>query len=89
LASHPDNANASEQTRKYVIFGASPRGAQSLILAAKVSALLGGRYNVSIEDINDVAKPALRHRIVLNIRGETEGIDMDDIIDEIISTVQG
>ena len=89
LASHPDNANASEQTREYVLFGASPRGAQSLILAAKVSALLAGRYNVSIEDINDVAKPALRHRIVLNIRGETEGIDLDDIIDEIISKVQG
>ena len=84
LASHPDNANASEQTREYVLFGASPRGVQSLILAGKVSALLDGRYNVSIEDINDVAKPALRHRIVLNIRGETEGIDMDDIIDEII-----
>ncbi len=88
LASHPDNANASEQTREYVLFGASPRGTQSLILAAKVSALLGGRYNVSIEDINDVAKPALRHRIVLNIRGETEGIDMDEVIDEIISKVQ-
>lgn len=89
LASHPDNANASEQTREYVLFGASPRGVQSLILAGKVSALLDGRYNVSIEDINDAAKPALRHRIVLNIRGETEGIDMDDIIDEIISKVQG
>lgn len=89
LASHPDNANASEQTMEYVLFGASPRGVQSLILAGKVSALLDGRYNVSIEDINDVAKPALRHRIVLNIRGETEGIDMDDIIDEIISKVQG
>ena len=89
LASHPDNANASEQTREYVLFGASPRGVQSLILAGKVSALLDGRYNVSIEDINDVAKPALRHRIVLNIRGETEGIDMNDIIDEIISTMQG
>jgi MoxR-like ATPase len=88
LASHPDNANASEQTREYVLFGASPRGVQSLILAGKVSALLDGRYNVSIEDINDVAKPALRHRLVLNIRGETEGIDMDDIIDEIISKVQ-
>ena len=88
LASHPDNANASEQTMEYVLFGASPRGVQSLILAGKVSALLDGRYNVSIEDINDVAKPALRHRIVLNIRGETEGIDMDDIIDEIISKVQ-
>lgn len=89
LASHPDNANASEQTREYVLFGASPRGVQSLVLAGKVSALLDGRYNVSIEDINDVAKPALRHRIVLNIRGETEGIDMDDIIDEIIRKVQG
>jgi len=88
LASHPDNANASEQTREYVLFGASPRGVQSLVLAGKVSALLDGRYNVSIEDINDVAKPALRHRIVLNIRGETEGIDMDDIIDEIIRKVQ-
>lgn len=88
LASHPDNANASEQTREYVLFGASPRGVQSLILAGKVSALLDGRYNVSIEDINDVAKPALRHRIVLNIRGETEGIDMDDVIDEIIRKVQ-
>lgn len=87
LASHPDNANASEQTREYVLFGASPRGVQSLVLAGKVSALLDGRYNVSIEDINDVAKPALRHRIVLNIRGETEGIDMDDIIDEIIRKV--
>ena len=88
LASHPDNENASEQTREYVLFGASPRGVQSLILAGKVSALLDGRYNVSIEDINDIAKPALRHRIVLNIRGETEGIDMDDIIDEIIRKVQ-
>jgi len=88
LASHPDNANASEQTKEYVLFGASPRGVQSLILAGKVSALLGGRYNVSIEDVNEVAKPALRHRIVLNIRGETEGIDMDDIIDEIINKVQ-
>ncbi len=88
LASHRDNANASEQTREYVLFGASPRGVQSLILAGKVSALLDGRYNVSIEDINDVAKPALRHRIVLNIRGETEGIDIDDIIDEIIRKVK-
>jgi MoxR-like ATPase len=89
LASHPDNTNASERIKEYILFGASPRGVQSLILAGKVSALLDGRYNVSIEDINDVAKPALRHRIMLNIRGETEGIDMDDIIDEIIGKLQG
>ena len=88
LASHPDNTNASDQIKEFVLFGASPRGVQSLILAGKVSALLDGRYNVSIEDINDVAKPALRHRIALNIRGETEGVDMDDIIDEIIGKVQ-
>jgi MoxR-like ATPase len=89
LASHPDNTNASERIKEYILFGASPRGVQSLILAGKVSALLDGRYNVSIEDIKDVAKPALRHRIMLNIRGETEGIDMDDIIDEIIGKLQG
>ena len=89
LASHPDGTNASEQIMEYVLFGASPRGVQSLILAGKVSALLDGRYNVSIEDINDVAKPALRHRIVLNIRGETEGVNVDEIIDEIIGKVQG
>lgn len=84
LASHPDNTHATEQIKEYVLFGASPRGVQSLILAAKVSALIDGRYNVSIEDINDVAKPALRHRIALNIRGETEGVDTDDIVDEIL-----
>ena len=88
LASHPGNANASERITEYVLFGASPRGVQSLILAGKVTALLDKRYNVSIEDIKDVAKPALRHRIVLNIRGETEGVDTDEIVDEIISNIQ-
>ena len=88
LDSHPGNAHAIEQIKEYVLFGASPRGVQSLILAAKVSALIDGRYNVSIEDINDVAKPALRHRIALNIRGETEGVDADDIIEEILDNVQ-
>jgi MoxR-like ATPase len=87
LASHPDNTHATEQVKEYVLFGASPRGVQSLILAGKVSALIDGRYNVSIEDINDVAKPALRHRIALNIRGETEGVDTDDIVDEILKQV--
>jgi MoxR-like ATPase len=88
LASHPDNTLATEQVKEYVLFGASPRGVQSLILAAKVSALLDERYNVSLEDIRDIAKPALRHRIALNIRGETEGIDSDQIIEEILTSVQ-
>jgi MoxR-like ATPase len=88
LASHPDNTLATEQIKEYVLFGASPRGVQSLILAGKVSALINGRYNVSMDDIKDAAKPALRHRIMLNIRGETEGVDVDQIVEEILSNVQ-
>ena len=84
LASHPDHALAPEGVRKYVLCGASPRGLQSLVLAGKVSALIDGRYNVSVEDIRQVARPALRHRIALNIRGETEGLDADDLVEEII-----
>jgi MoxR-like ATPase len=89
LASHPDNELATDRIKEYVLFGASPRGVQSLILAGKVSALLDGRYNVSLEDIQDVAKPALRHRMALNIRGETEGVDADELVDEILSNLYG
>ncbi len=85
LASHPDNAHTTERIKEYVLFGASPRGVQSLILAGKASALMDGRYNVSLEDIRKVAKPALRHRIALNIRGETEGVDADDLVEEILN----
>lgn len=87
LSSHPDNKYAIENVKKYVLFGASPRGVQSLVLAGKVSALLDERYNVSREDIRSVAKPALRHRIALNIKGEAEGIDEDKIIEEIIESI--
>jgi MoxR-like ATPase len=58
-------------------------------MAGKVLALIDGRYNVAVDDIRAVAKPALRHRIVLNIKGETEGIDEDDIIEEILEHVNG
>ena len=87
LASHPENPQATEKIKEYVLFGASPRGVQSLILAGKVSALVEGRFNVSLEDIRGNAKPTLRHRIALNIRGETEGIDVDQIVEEIVSNV--
>ena len=87
LASHPANQHATDRIKEYVLFGASPRGLQSLILAGKVSALIDGRYNVSREDINTIAKPALRHRLALNIRGETEGVDTDDLIEEIIEQI--
>jgi MoxR-like ATPase len=88
LASHPDNSQATGLVKRYVLFGASPRGVQSLILAGKVNAVVEGRYNVSIEDIREAATVALRHRMVLNIRGETEGIDVDDVIAEIIENVR-
>jgi MoxR-like ATPase len=87
LATHPAHEHTPENTKNYVLYGASPRGVQSLVLAGKVTALLDGRFNVSIEDINAVAKPALRHRIVLNVKGEAEGVDEDELIEEIIHDV--
>ena len=89
LATHPANEHATDKIKEYILFGASPRGVQSLILAGKVSALINGRYNVSLDDIKAVAKPALRHRLALNIRGETEGVDTDELVDEILSKLEG
>jgi len=88
LASHPGHAQASAGIRKYVQYGASPRGLQSLVLAGKAAALIDGRYNVSLDDIRQVARPALRHRIALNIRGETEGLDADELVAEILETTK-
>jgi len=87
LATHPKDAYATDSTRKFVLFGASPRGVQSLVLAGKVLALFQGRYNVSAEDIRAVAIPALRHRIVLNIKGEAEGVDEDEMIKALIQRI--
>ena len=87
LASHPDENCPIEKTKKFVRYGSSPRGVQSLVRAGKVWALLQGRYNVSLGDIMEVAKPALRHRIILNLRGEAEGIDADDIIEDMAKGV--
>ena len=88
LSTHPDAEEAPELTRKYVRYGASPRGAQSLILGAKVKAILDGRYNVSREDIQAVALPSLRHRLILSFEGEAEGIDPDGIVQHLLDEVQ-
>jgi MoxR-like ATPase len=87
LGTHPESEFAPEATNRYVRYGSSPRGAQALILAAKIRALLQGRYNVAFEDINTVAYPALRHRILLNFEGEAEGVKTDGIIRDIIARV--
>ncbi len=84
LGTHPDTPGAPEITKKYIRFGASPRGAQAIILAAKVLALRDGRYNVSFADVRAVLAPALRHRLILNFEGQAEGISGDGIIKRIV-----
>lgn len=88
LATHPGPGDGQVgRVGEFVRFGASPRGAQALLLAAKVEALLDGRYNVAFDDIDTVAHAALRHRIILNFEGEAAGVDSDQIIDEVIRAV--
>jgi MoxR-like ATPase len=83
-ATHPENAEATETSKKYLRYGASPRGLQAIILAAKIRALLEGRFAVAIDDVRAVAAPALRHRLILNFEGEAEGVKADAIIAEIL-----
>src|SRR5437899_1552691 len=85
MATHPQWADAPDVTRRFVRYGASPRGAQALILGAKVRALAEGRYNVSLDDLKALAAPALRHRVILNFEGEAEGIDVDTLVDSLIA----
>jgi MoxR-like ATPase len=84
LATHPESPYAVEKTDRYVMYGSSPRGAQAIILTAKIKALLDNRYNVSFSDVKAVARPSLRHRIILNFEGQAEAIKTDDIIDQIL-----
>jgi MoxR-like ATPase len=88
MATHPQWADAPEVTRRFVRYGASPRGAQALVLGAKVRALSDGRYNVSVDDLKALAAPALRHRVILNFEGEAEGVDVDNLVSQIIDGVE-
>ena len=84
-ATHPDSECASETARKYVRLGASPRAGQALISAAKVKALMNGRFNVSYNDINELAFPVLRHRMKLTFEAVAERISADDIVGMIVN----
>ncbi len=86
-ATHPNSECASETAKKYVRLGASPRAGQALISAAKVKALMKGRFNVAYSDLNELAKPVLRHRMKLNFEAIAERVSADDIIDAIIREV--
>ena len=81
-------ANATPLVKKYVRYGVSPRGGQALVLGAKVTALLAGRYNVAFEDVHAVANAALRHRLLLNFDGLAEGIRPDDVIQELVGVLE-
>src|SRR5881394_1005227 len=87
LATHPGGPFALKPTNQYLRWGSSPRGAQTIALAAKVRALLEGRYNVSFEDVRRVYLPAMRHRVILNFEAEAEGIDPDKILTEVLEKV--
>ncbi len=86
-ATHKDREGAPELVRRYVRFGGSPRGAQACLVAAKTRALFAGRFHVAPEDIRQVVKPALRHRIILSFEGEAEAITTDQILDQILANV--
>ncbi len=88
MATHPSDKSAPEEVRRFVRFGASPRGGQAIILGAKVRALMQGRYNVSFEDLRATLLPALRHRIILGFEGEAEGQTTDDVLHAVLNHVK-
>jgi MoxR-like ATPase len=87
LATHPDG-QGNTLANKYIRYGSSPRGAQTLILGGKVRALLDGRFNVSVEDIRALLLPALRHRIILNVEAQADGRTTDDLLVEIAADIR-
>lgn len=87
LATHPGGQFAPPIASQYIRWGSSPRGAQTIALAAKVRALLDGRYNVSFEDVRRVYLPALRHRVLLNFEAQAEGIEADKVLLDVLEQV--
>ncbi len=87
LATHPDSELAVDDAKRFVAYGASPRALQALVRGGKVRCLLDGRTAVSVDDVRHVAKPALRHRVILNFEGQAESLDVDQLVDEIIAKV--
>jgi MoxR-like ATPase len=84
LATHPETPGASDSVKRFVRTGASPRGAQALLLAAKINALLAGRFAASVDDLKQAALPALRHRVLLNFEAEAEGVSADDVLKRVL-----
>ncbi|MBI4326457.1 MAG: MoxR family ATPase [Chloroflexi bacterium] len=87
LATHPKTGTGAPMANQYLRYGSSPRGGQALLLAGKVRALAQGRFNVSLDDVQAVVHPALRHRLIVNFEAEAEGVTTDQIIDQIVKDV--
>jgi len=87
LATHPQGAFATPMVNKYVRWGSSPRGAQAITLAAKIYAMLDGRYNVGFDDAKKAVLPALRHRLLLNFEGEAEALTTDEVLNDLLGVV--
>jgi len=87
-ATHPDDPNSPDAVKKFVRYGASPRGAQAILSAARARALLDGRFHVATEDVNRMALPALRHRVMLSFEGEAEGMSTDGIVKSVIESIR-
>ena len=88
MATQPGSPYASKSVNEYVSLGSSPRGAQSLLLAAKVRALVSGRYAVSVEDVKHVALPVLRHRLLINFHGQSDRVTDADIVASVLQAVK-
>src|SRR5580692_11656723 len=86
-ATHPDGPDAPDLTKRFVRYGSSPRGGQAVLLAAKIRALFDERFAASVDDVRQVAHPALRHRVLLNFEGEAEGVKTDQVIDQILKAL--
>jgi MoxR-like ATPase len=86
-ATHPDDDNAPDLVKRYVRFGGSPRGAQAMLLAARIRCAIEGRLTPSVDDVRAVTASALRHRVILNFEGEAEGVDVDQVLAQVLSTV--
>jgi MoxR-like ATPase len=85
-ATHPDSSSF-DAVKRFVKFGASPRGAQALLLASKIRSLMEGRYSPGIDDVKASTLPALRHRVLLNFEGEAEGVKTDDVLQSVLKTL--
>jgi MoxR-like ATPase len=86
-ATHPDGPDAPDIVKRFVRYGSSPRGAQSVLLAAKIRALFDGRFAASVDDVRASVLPSLRHRVLLNFEGEAEGIKTDQVLEAILKAL--